>query len=286
MSGLTTTEGRNDALQFVENPDPHALESALAMGNLAELNPPQRLQFLAAICRSTGLNPLTRPFEFINLQGKLVLYARKDCTDQLRNRDKVSITDTRTQIAEGVMIVTVTATLPSGRSDSDVGAVYIGGMKGADLAIATMKAVTKAKRRVTLSICGLGFLDESEIEDAQAAAPPQNAPSSNVEKLEKLHALNRRTNQDVTEVVTADVDRSNDPPPQPVNEALRDFLTLVREAETCDHLTKLAADSNGFADTAERKIAKGAVMKRSKVLHFQWEEDRFFPEPQEAGGSA
>ncbi len=31
-----------------------------------------------------------------------------------------------------------------------------------------MKAETKAKRRVTLSICGLGILDESEIDGAQA----------------------------------------------------------------------------------------------------------------------
>jgi len=36
-----------------------------------------------------------------------------------------------------------------------------------------MKAVTKAKRRVTLSVSGLGFLDESEVEDIprQPAAP-------------------------------------------------------------------------------------------------------------------
>jgi hypothetical protein len=33
-----------------------------------------------------------------------------------------------------------------------------------------MKAVTKAKRRVTLSICGLGWLDESEIETISRSA--------------------------------------------------------------------------------------------------------------------
>jgi hypothetical protein len=32
-----------------------------------------------------------------------------------------------------------------------------------------MKAETKAKRRVTLSICGLGFLDESELESVRGA---------------------------------------------------------------------------------------------------------------------
>jgi hypothetical protein len=34
-----------------------------------------------------------------------------------------------------------------------------------------MKAITKAKRRVTLSICGLGWLDETEIESIPSAMP-------------------------------------------------------------------------------------------------------------------
>jgi len=32
-----------------------------------------------------------------------------------------------------------------------------------------MKAETKAKRRVTLAICGLGFLDESEVDSIKGA---------------------------------------------------------------------------------------------------------------------
>jgi hypothetical protein len=38
------------------------------------------------------------------------------------------------------------------------------------MANALMKAETKAKRRVTLSICGLGMLDESEVESIPGAA--------------------------------------------------------------------------------------------------------------------
>jgi len=34
-----------------------------------------------------------------------------------------------------------------------------------------MKAETKAKRRVTLSICGLGLLDETEVETVSTAVP-------------------------------------------------------------------------------------------------------------------
>jgi hypothetical protein len=38
------------------------------------------------------------------------------------------------------------------------------GLKGDALANALMKAETKSKRRVTLSICGLGMLDETEVD--------------------------------------------------------------------------------------------------------------------------
>jgi hypothetical protein len=42
-------------------------------------------------------------------------------------------------------------------------------LKGEELVNARLKAVTKAKRRVTLSICGLAFLDESEVETVKQA---------------------------------------------------------------------------------------------------------------------
>jgi hypothetical protein len=45
-------------------------------------------------------------------------------------------------------------------------------MRG-DFGNALMKAVTKAKRRLTLSICGLGMLDETEISSIPDATPVQ-----------------------------------------------------------------------------------------------------------------
>jgi hypothetical protein len=60
-----------------------------------------------------------------------------------------------------------------------MGAVAIAGLKGEALANALMKAETKAKRRVTLSISGLGMLDETEAEDlpgAQRVALPDYTP--------------------------------------------------------------------------------------------------------------
>jgi len=49
------------------------------------------------------------------------------------------------------------------------GATSLAGLRGDNLANAFMRAETKAKRRVTLSICGLGFTDESEVDSIPGA---------------------------------------------------------------------------------------------------------------------
>jgi hypothetical protein len=68
-----------------------------------------------------------------------------------------------------VYIVTAYATNGKGRTDSSIGAVNIDQLRGEAKANAMMRSETKAKRRVTLSICGLGLMDESEVEDALMA---------------------------------------------------------------------------------------------------------------------
>lgn len=146
------------------------MENVIARGDLGKLSPEERARYYTAVCQSVGLNPLTRPFEYITLNGKLTLYARKDCTDQLRAVHKVSVTDLNETHHEGVLIVTAKVVDGAGRTDMAKGAVSLGGLKGEALANAIMKAETKAKRRATLSICGLGMLDETEVEDIEPAA--------------------------------------------------------------------------------------------------------------------
>ena len=156
------------------------IEKVLMMGDLSGLNSDQRLQYYKAVCESLGLNALTKPFQFLTLKGKLVMYALKGCTDQLRSIRGVSISEPKVQPLDDIVFVSVTATDKSGRTDADVGAVAIGSLVGDDKCNAIMKAITKAKRRVTLSICGLGMLDESEIETIPNASivpmEPQGLP--------------------------------------------------------------------------------------------------------------
>jgi hypothetical protein len=144
--------------------DGDIVESVIVKGDLAKLSPDERSRYYSAVCRSLGINPLTRPFDYVNLSGKLTLYARKDAADQLRKINGVSLSQPHIDYMDDLVVVSVNATDKTGRTDSDLGAVSIAGLKGEARANAIMKAITKAKRRVTLSIVGLGWLDESEIE--------------------------------------------------------------------------------------------------------------------------
>jgi len=146
-------------------------EKVLVGGDLSKLSSGERLLYVTRLCESLGLNPATRPFEYITLQGKLTLYARKDATEQLRKLHNVSIELVRRERIEDVYVVEARGSMPNGRFDTSIGAVTIKGLTGDNLANALMKAETKAKRRVTLSICGLGMLDENEVETIPDALP-------------------------------------------------------------------------------------------------------------------
>lgn len=145
------------------------IEEVVVSGDLSKLNPTQRVQYYNRVCESLGLNPFTKPFDYITLNGKLTLYARKDATEQLRRIQRISITGLDAKLVDDLYIVNATAMTPDGRIDQATGAVSVNGLKGESKANAIMKAETKAKRRVTLSICGLGWTDESEVDSIPGA---------------------------------------------------------------------------------------------------------------------
>jgi len=156
------------------------LEKVVVQGDLSQLTPAERVQYYRAVCESLGLNPLTRPFDYIVLNGRLTLYARKDATDQLRRIHGISVQIVSREFVEplGLYVVTARATDATGRTDEAVGAVHVQGLKGEALANAIMKAETKAKRRVTLSLVGLGWTDESEVDSIPGAQVVQVDPET------------------------------------------------------------------------------------------------------------
>src|SRR4249920_133971 len=161
--------------------DGTTVERVLLDGDLGQLSAAQRVTYYGKVCDTLGLNPLTRPFEYLVLNNKLTLYARREATEQLRHLHHVSLTIAAREVVEETYIVTARAVLPDGRTDESIGAKSIANLKGEARANAMMTAETKAKRRVTLSICGLGLLDETEVADIPAQAqhiplPPKPLP--------------------------------------------------------------------------------------------------------------
>jgi hypothetical protein len=156
MATQLVTQSTNDGL----------LEKVILQNDLAGLSATEKVQHVKNVCDSLGLNSLTKPIQLHKFQGKEVMYMSKDGTEQLRNLHNVSIVKLETEFLKNdLYLVKAYATRPGGRQDCSTSAQSITGLKGDALCNALKKCETQSKRRVTLSICGLGMLDESELEN-------------------------------------------------------------------------------------------------------------------------
>lgn len=185
------------------------LEKVAVLGDLSQLSPAERMYYYKSVCESLGVNPLTKPFDYLELgdgdNKKLKLYPNEACAAQLRDLKGITIESRESEIVEGVYIVRVKGKDKTGRSDEAIGAVPLveeGGewkegrrangstyrffeKSGTEKPLgplaranAMKKAETQAKRRLALSLGGLGYnltgvvLDLEDIPEA-ATVPPQ-----------------------------------------------------------------------------------------------------------------
>ena len=150
--------------------------SKLALaGDVGGLNPQEKIKYYAALCERVGLDPATQPFKLMRLSGKEVFYLDRSGAQQLNRLHQISHEIKTREFANGCYVVTARASIGNRFTDS-IGAVACEGLKGEALANATMKAETKAKRRATLDLVGLGMLDETEVETIPAAERISAAP--------------------------------------------------------------------------------------------------------------
>lgn len=139
--------------------------------DLSQLTEEEKRQYYYFVCRKYGLDPFTNPLAFIWFRdsSKLQLYARKNCSDQLRKIHGIDAEIVHRGQIETAVYVEVKVTDKSGRKDTAMGAVPISTEDGrklnpVQLAHALMTCETKAKRRATLSLCGLAMMDETEVD--------------------------------------------------------------------------------------------------------------------------
>lgn len=144
--------------------DPKVIESIVINGDLSKLQPQQKVAYYNYRCSQAGLDPAAKPFDLLKLNGKEVLYANAQCTQQLCAIHKLSTQVTHREKMDDIYLVSVRVTGADGRLSENQGAVAIAHLKGDALANAVLKATTKAIRRAVLAHCGLGMLDETEAE--------------------------------------------------------------------------------------------------------------------------
>ena len=149
--------------------DPAIIESIVTKGDLSGLNQVQKVQYYNYRCKQIGLDPSAKPFDLLNLSGKQVLYANAGATQQLCNIHRLSTQITGKERVDDIYIVSVRVTGADGRVSENQGAVSIAGLRGDALANGVLKATTKAIRRSVLAHCGLGMLDETEVETIPSA---------------------------------------------------------------------------------------------------------------------
>lgn len=166
------------------------IRDLVLVGDLSRFSPDQKVELYQRMCDALELNPVTRPFDFMVLQGKTVLYAKKDATDQLRKKFGISVIDMKKEVQGDLYIVTVKVQDSTGRVDLATGILDIGGKKGNDLANLMMKCETKAKRRATLSIGGLGILDETELDTIPASPDISTTPKPHGNKDAAIKVIN------------------------------------------------------------------------------------------------
>lgn len=162
------------------------INSLILTGDMSKLSPTQQTQYYTAVCKSVGVNPLTQPFAIITLQGKKILYATKGCTQQLSDNRKINTEIKKTESLNDVFIASCRATMPDGRYTDDIGVVSVAGLKGAELANAMMKSITKAKRRAVLALCGLGMPTEDEVEDMVQHPAAEKNTDPNKSRVENM----------------------------------------------------------------------------------------------------
>lgn len=173
-------------------------------GDLSKLSAKQRVDYYNGYCQRLGLDAFTKPFDLLKLNGREILYCTRAGAQQLNKLHNVShaITSRELNAEAGVYMVTSRACLPDGRCTESIGAVNIGGLKGEAYANAVMKAETKAKRRATLDLLGLGVLDETEVESI-ANMPKSEMQPIAAPKMTEADIACRKTYEDAAGLVSA-----------------------------------------------------------------------------------
>lgn len=165
-----------------------AIEKAILKNDLSALTEIERVQYNLAACRSLGLNPVTRPFDYIVQDGKMSLYLNAVGVAQLRAMYGISVKVKERTFDEEFIYCTAIAWDNTGRSEEATAILslcdkYNKHLTGQAKANAMMKAETKAKRRATLALRGIPWGDSGDIKPNISDPPLDMLPPEPMDDL-------------------------------------------------------------------------------------------------------
>lgn len=167
------------------------LQKFLFYGDLSSLSIKQQNEYIFRLAKSMSLNPWTRPFDMLVLNGKMTVYTNKGAAAQLRDIKHITLKKVYAgalRLGDGippnpaVFEVEIEASIPDEHAEggwrrgSNVGTVPIQDLRGEALSNAVLKCWTKAERRATLSIAGIAFPDETEVDTIAAREEKRDEP--------------------------------------------------------------------------------------------------------------
>lgn len=227
----------------------------ITTGNLVGLTPAEKVIWYKERCAATGLDYRTSPFQYVTLpDGKVVLYATKTAAEQASEKRGLSLIILDKKVEFGLFVVTCKAQDATGRSVEDLGAVPVEGLKGLALANAMMKTMTKAKRRTVLSFCGMGMLDETEVDDI---------PGARVATVEQMHSQSIQQGESTIEAAyTQEEEARSCTPKEYRDDFIADAISVGIAAEQIEpaNLSKWAMQITQMLEQTPEKAWKNPVM--------------------------
>ena len=251
----------------VKTEDANAIVRRIALsGNLKSLSEPERWQYYEAFCRHLGLEPTTRPFDVIDRDGKVNLYPNANCAAQLGERMRLSFPEYKTEvIADAVFVYRVLARDSEGREAWGTGAVPMG-RTPLEIASAIKKAETQAKRRVTLSMGGLGITDSDEMIDlgAQVVEQAEEAKRTRKSKAETVSPNQRLQAESISE--QAMIIRRKE---KEIGDTVSEILAQLPQNFLRAEVIKVLADSQGDFDAALKICKERAGEYAQRAAEFE-----------------
>jgi hypothetical protein len=247
MSNIIPTNNSDEAAVTTELAG--LFNKLVLQADLSKLSETELVQYYHAVCKRAGLDPMTKPFEVLVLNGRKTLYATKTAAAQLTAIHSVSVTIVdKGRLGEDTYFAQARVTKRDGTTVEDIGVVSIANVRGEGLSNAIMKAVTKAKRRAILSAFGIGLNDESEMEDV---------PNANLLK----NSINPAIAAELTQEQADEVD------------SLTDMLIHAEDAADLTAYIHLIRD----LDEVVRLKLKPVVLQTQERLNVVWLNGKYTP---------